>query len=257
MRTLKSLTIALLTLLIASTAFAETINVSAAISLKEALTEISKAYEQKTGDKVELAFGSSGQIAGQIKAGINADIFISAAQKQVDDLAKDGLTLENSTRVIARNTLVLIAPVKPNHPITDFKDLADPGVKRIAIGEPKTVPAGQYATQALTSLKLTDAVKDKLIYGANVRQVLTYVEMGEVDAGFVYLTDAKESGDKVKIIKTVPETAHQPIIYPAVILKSSSKTNSANQFLDFFNSDKAKAILQDKGFTLATEKATS
>jgi molybdate transport system substrate-binding protein len=235
---------------LAAPAYAQTLKVSVAVSLKEAVTEIAKAYEEKTGDKVELAFGSSGQLAAQIKNGHGADVFISAAQKQVDDLAKENLTLDTSRRVLAGNSLVLITPkdAKANHPITDFKDLADPAVKRVAMGEPKTVPAGQYAQQTLDTLKLSEPLKGRIVYGANVRQVLAYVEMGEVDAGIVYATDAKESGDKVKVVKTAESSTHDPIIYPAVILKASKKADSASQFLDFFASEKARAILTAKGF---------
>src|SRR5205814_2358830 len=104
-------------------------------------------------------------------------------------------------------------------------------VKQIAIGEPKTVPAGQYAMQTLKSLGLSDQLKGKLILGANVRQVLAYVERGEVSAGIVYLTDAKQSGDKVKVVATAEESTHEPIVYPGVVLKTSTKTDAAKKFL--------------------------
>ncbi len=251
MRTTAIFITILLCLLTTTIAHADTISVSVAISLKEAVTEIAKAYEEKTGDKVEFTFGSSGQLLAQIKAGQAADIFISAAQKQADDLAKDGLVLEGSKRIIAGNSLVLIVPQAQKNPVSDWKGLAKPEVKRIALGEPKTVPAGQYGTQVLKSLELTDAVKDKIVYGANVRQVLTYVEMGEVDAGVVYLTDARESGDKVKVIATAAPNTHDPIVYPAVVVKTSKKAETATRFLDFFATEKSKGILTAKGFTPA------
>lgn len=250
MRPLKLLLLALLTFLAATPAWADTLNVSVAISLKEAVTEIAKAYEEKTGDKVELAFGSSGQLSAQIKSGLAVDVFISAAQKQVDDLAKDNLVLDKSQRIIAGNALVLITPKDAKFPLTDFKGLADPALGRVAMGEPKTVPAGQYAAQALKSMQLTDAVKDRIVYGANVRQVLTYVEMGEVNAGIVYLTDAKESGDKVKVIATAPPTTHEPIIYPGVVIKTGKHPAQAAKFLEFFADPKATQILTVKGFTV-------
>src|SRR5688500_5853731 len=155
---------------------ADTVHVSAAISLKAALTEIAAAYQKETGEQVRFNFGASGQLMAQIKAGAPADLFISAAPKQVDDLVAANLADAKSRRTIAANALVLVAPADAASPPKDFKDLADARQKRIAIGDPRTVPGGQYAMQTLTSLKLTDALKGRLIHAANVRQVLDYVE---------------------------------------------------------------------------------
>jgi molybdate transport system substrate-binding protein len=172
----------------------------------------------------------------------------------VDALDKEGLIDAASRRVIAGNELVLIAPTD-SRTVGGFSDLADPKVKRIAIGEPKTVPAGQYAVQTLQSLKLHDTLKGRLIYGANVRQVLYYVERGEVDAGLVYATDAKLSGDKVRIVATADPKLHDPIEYPAVILKEAKERKSAERFLDHLSSRKAQAIFRDAGFSIPPAKA--
>ena len=128
--------------------------------------------------------------------------------------------------------------------------MADGRVKKIAIGQPKSVPAGQYAMQTLAKLKLDTAVAAKLVNGANVRQVLDYVQRGEVDAGFVYATDAQIAGAKVKVIATAPADSHDPIVYPAVVLAASKKQEAAKKFLDFLASPRAKAILRNRGFTV-------
>ena len=240
----------------AAAASAETIRVSAAISLKAALTEIAAAYEKETGEQVRFNFGASGQLMAQIKAGAPADLFISAAPTQVDDLVAANLADGESRRTIAANTLVLIAPADAASPPKDFKDLSDPRHKRIAIGDPRTVPAGQYAMQALTSLKLTDALKGRLIHAANVRQVLDYVERGEVSAGLVYSTDALESGGKVKVIATADASTHDPIVYPAVAI-SDGKQQAAERVLAYLASDEAQRILKRRGFALPLPAKTT
>jgi molybdate transport system substrate-binding protein len=239
----------LLSLLFACGASAQTIRVGVAISLKESMTQIESAYESAGNSKVELVFGSSGQIQSHIINGADIDVFISAANKQVDELTRQGLVLADTRRVVARNSVVLIVPADAKNPPTDFQSLAGACIKRLAIGEPSTVPAGTYAMQVLKNLNLADKLRDRTVYGANVRQVLSYVERGEVSAGIVYGTDAKESGDKVKVVAVADRTMHEPVEYPAVIVKASTKQNDAKKFLDFLTSDKAKAILSANGFT--------
>jgi molybdate transport system substrate-binding protein len=225
------------------------VRVAAAISLREALGQTAKAYEADTGRRVELTFGSSGQLAAQIKSGAPIDAFVSAANKQVDELEKAGLVDAKTRRVVAGNDLVLIVPASSSVSLADFKSLSEDAVKKLAIGEPKTVPAGQYARQVLAKLEIERKLADRLVYGANVRQVLDYVERGEVTAGIVYATDAKESGEKVKVVATADAATHEPIEYPAVVVKESKKPAAAAAFLDYLKSDRARKIFQDKGFT--------
>ncbi|HEY7090641.1 MAG TPA: molybdate ABC transporter substrate-binding protein [Tepidisphaeraceae bacterium] len=239
------------TLLLGTFAAADTIRVSAAISLKDALEEVAKAYQAETGEKVTFNFGSSGQLAAQIASGADVDVFISAAQKQVDDLNKQGLLSGETRKVIAGNVLVLIVPADAKDPPSSFEALAGPSVKRVAIGEPKSVPAGQYATQVLKHFALDEKLKDRVVYGTNVRQVLAYVERGEVSAGIVYASDAKESGDKVKVVATAQGDWHEPIVYPAVVVKASAKQEAAKRFIDYLASEKARAVLTAKGFASA------
>src|SRR5262249_16230047 len=128
-----------------------------------------------------------------------------------------------------------------------------PSVKTVAIGEPKTVPAGEYAMQVLKKLGLADQLQRRLIYGENVRQVLSYVERGEVSAGIVYSTAAKESGDKVRVVATAKPDTHEPIVYPAIVIRASTKQDAARRFLDFLVSEKGRRILIENGFSVPTE----
>jgi molybdate transport system substrate-binding protein len=227
---------------------ADTITVGVAISFKEAVGEIAAAYKADTGESVEFTFGSSGQLMAQIRNGAPIDAFISAADKQVDDLLKEKLVDPASRRVVAGNLLVLIVPANAKSAPRDFSELADAKWKRVAIGEPRTVPAGQYAMQALRAAKVADALGERLIYGSNVRQVLDYVERGEVDAGVVYATDAKQAGEKARVVATADTAWHEPIVYPAVIVAASKKAGAARRFLDYLAGEKARKVLEGKGF---------
>lgn len=249
MRGMRHLLVAICCLSAVASALAGTITVAAAVSLKEAMEAVAPAFEKSSGDKVQFTFGSSGQLAAQIQNGAPVDVFISAANKQVDDLSKANLLDDSTRRVIAGNTLVLIAPAKSALKIDSFTHLnSSENIKRVAVGEPKSVPAGQYAAQTLEHFKLTDSLKGKLVFGTNVRQVLSYVERGEVDCGIVYATDAAAAGDKVKILATAPAESHEPIVYPAAVVRQSKNSASAKAFLYFLLSDEAQATLQSKGF---------
>lgn len=239
----------LLLLVMVGPASAQTLRVGAAISLRDSLEEIAQQYESISGERVAFVFGSSGQIAAQIKSGAPIDLFVSAATRQVDDLIEAGLVDPATRRMVAGNRLVLIVPADATDPPDGFAALADDSVRRIAIGEPVTVPAGYYAAQVIASLDLTDAVAGKVVYGKNVRQVLAYVERGEVSAGIVYATDARQSGDKVRIIAHADDTSHEPVVYPSVIVTASDKSESARRFQAYLaESDAARALLTEKGF---------
>jgi molybdate transport system substrate-binding protein len=244
----------LLSLLFAVAASAETIRVAAAISLKQAIGEIAKSYENATGDKAEFTFGASGQLTAQIKNGADVDLFISAANEQVEDLLKAKLVDAATRQIVVMNSLVLIVPADAKNPPTSFQALKNAAVARVAMGEPRTVPAGQYAEQVLQSLELDDALKPKIVYGTNVRQVLTYVERGEVSAGLVYLTDARQSGDKVRVVATADPKTHEPIVYPGVVVTASKKQDAAKKFLAFLATADAKAVFEAKGFTIPHDR---
>lgn len=245
-----------LMLLVPALSLAQTLTFGVAASLKETVTEIAANYEKQTGVKVELIFGASGQILTQIRAGAPIDGFISAANKQVKD-AIDGKLADPATRrIICKNSLVLIVPAASTDGPTSFESLANITGK-LAMGEPKGVPAGQYATQVLTKLGIADKLTDKIVYGTTVRQVLAYVERGDVTAGIVYLTDAKESGDKVKVVATADEGSHEPILYPGIVLTASKDPAAAKAFLDYLATPQSKAILEKKGFVLPDAPATA
>ena len=233
----------------------EELRVGAASSLQDALRDIAAAYEKQSGAKVLLHFGSSGQIMSQVRNGAPVDVFISAADRQVDELGKEGLVLPKTRRLIAGNALVLIVPSEVREAPGSFEALASAGVKRVAIGEPKTVPAGQYAMQLLEKAGVADSLRRRLVYGTNVRQVLGYVERGEVTAGIVYATDAKAAGDKVRVAAVADAAWHDPVVYPAVVVTASKRRDASVRFLDYLSSDAARAVLEEKGFTAGEANA--
>ncbi|BAB76877.1 molybdate ABC transporter substrate-binding protein [Anabaena sp. FACHB-709] len=224
--------------------------VSAAASLKDALEEIKPLYQQsKPNVNISYNFGASGALQQQIENGAPADIFISAAKRQVDTLEQKRLLVPGTRGVLAKNRLVLVVP-KNATGVTSFFSLRNDQIKRIAIGEPRSVPAGQYAEQVLQQLKLLPSVKSKLVYANNVRQVLASVESGNADAGLVYATDAKIS-DKVKVVVAADEKYHSPIIYPLAVVKSSRNVNAAKDFTQYLTtSSQVKAVLRKYGFIL-------
>ncbi len=227
-----------------------TVRVSAAISLKDVLEDIIKRYESETGAKVELNLGASGQLMSQICEGAPVDLFISAGQKQVDDLVHSGLADESTRTVVAQNSLVLIVPADQKDGVKSFTDLSQTSVKKISIGEPRTVPAGEYAMQVLKSLKIGDAVKDRLVFGANVRQVLDYVARGEVDAAVVYKTDAMQDVKDVRVVATAKEEDHKPIEYLAIMIKGAAHAHDAEKFLKYLACKEAQKSLKEYGFVL-------
>lgn len=229
----------------------EPLRVAAAISLRETLTAIATDYERREGVRVELTFGSSGQLMTQIRNGAPYDVFISAARAQVDSLTRESLVAPDTERLIARNQLVLTAAADATGVPSRFEELPQSDGK-IAIGDPETVPAGQYALETLKSLKLEPSLQARLVFGANVRQVLAYVEQGAAPLGIVYATDAKLSGDKVRVVAQADENWHSPIDYPACVLRSSKQAAAARRFLDFFDSDAARGGLKSFGFIPAT-----
>jgi molybdate transport system substrate-binding protein len=253
MRTLFTL---ILSLTLTAAAYADTVTISAAISLEDALKPIAKAYESQSTDQIQFNFGASGPLAAQIQQGAPVDAFISAANKQVNDLIKSNKADAHTRRVVVRNSLVLIVPAAESDPPKSFDDLTADSIHKIAVGEPKSVPAGQYAVQTLQNLKLFDTLSSKIVYTTNVRQVLDYVVRNEVDAGIVYTTDAKVAGDKVKVVATAAATLHDPIEYPAVLITASTHQSAAAKFLDFLQSPVAKDIFATQGFVLPPPPTT-
>ena len=155
--------------------------------------------------------------------------------------------MDDTKKDLLVNKIVLIVPKNSSLSISKFADIASDQVKKIALGEPKGVPVGAYSEEVLTNLGILDAVKGKAVLGSDVRQVLSWVESGEVDCGIVYATDAAIS-DKVKVIAVAPENSHKPVIYPVAVLKSSKQQDAAKAFLDYLSSAEAKQIFEKYGF---------
>jgi molybdate transport system substrate-binding protein len=223
------------------------LTVSAAVSLQDALEAIKPIYENnKTTVDITYNFGSSGSLQQQIEQGAPVDIFISAAAKQMDALEAKNLLLPGTRRDLLRNKVVLIVP-KDNTTIKSFEDLGTNALTQIALGEPESVPAGKYAGEIFTSLGILDAVKSKAVYGKDVRQVLNYVATGNVDAGIVYISDAKASDD-VKVVAIAPEDSHSPVIYPIAVLQDSANPEAAKELEDFLFTFEAQTMFKEYGF---------
>jgi molybdate transport system substrate-binding protein len=226
-------------------------NISAAVSLKDALEEIQKNYEAKNPNvKLIYNLGASGALQKQIEQGAPADIFMSAASKQMSDLEAEGLVNKSTRKNLVENRLVIIVPKTSNLNITKYEDLAKEEVQKISIGETASVPAGQYAQEVLQKLEIWDNIKAKAVLAKDVRTVLTYVETDNVDAGIVYKTDALSS-NKVKIVANAPEGSHQPIVYPVALLSGTKQQQAAEDFLAYLSTPECKAIFEKYGFTMS------
>lgn len=225
------------------------IMISAAASLKNCIQDLSAMYTEKNPQvTITSNFGASGALQQQIEQGAPADVFFSAGIKQMNALKEKGMMLDSSVKNILENKVVLITP-KSAASLDFFEDLAKTSVKKIGVGEPKSVPVGQYTEQIFQNLGLTDKVASKLIFAKDVREVLSWVETGNVDAGVVYETDAKISKD-VTICSTAPEGSHKKVIYPVGVVKASKHADEAQKFVDFLFSDEAKQVFTRYGFTV-------
>jgi molybdate transport system substrate-binding protein len=223
------------------------LTVSAAASLQDALEAIKPIYEtQKTEVEITYNFGSSGSLQQQIEQGAPVDIFISAAAKQMNALEEKNLLFPGTLRNLLKNQLVLIVS-KDNTTIQSFEDLGTDALTHIALGEPESVPAGKYAEEILTFYNILDAVQPKVVYAKDVRQVLNYVATGNVDAGIVYVSDAKSSDD-VKVIATASEESHSPVVYPLAVLQDSANPEAAQELEEFLFTPQAQTIFKEYGF---------
>ncbi len=224
------------------------LTVSAAASLKDVLTELSSEYKKDHPNvTVKFNFGSSGALQQQIEQGAPADLFFSAAQDKFDRLVEQGLISKSDSVNLLENSLVLIVPKEKAKQVKSFEDLTKSGVDKLAVGKPESVPAGKYAKETLTSLHLWSKVQSKIVYGKDVRQVLSYVETGNADAGAVYRTDALTS-DQVKVVETAASDLHTPIIYPLGIVKNTKHREQAEQFYKFLQSDESVKKMEKYGF---------
>lgn len=228
-------------------AFAADITVSAAASLTNAFKELSQAYEAAhPGDKVLLNFAASDALVQQIAKGAPVDVFASADQDAMDKAEQQQLLAPGTRKNFVSNALVLVVPSASTLPVKALADLRLPAVAKITMGNPVGVPVGRYTKQALEKAGLWAAVEPKLIFGASVRQSLDYVARGEVDAGFVYATDALQMKDKVKVALPVP--LDSAVTYPIAAIRSAPNAAGAGRFLAFAQAPAGQAILARYGF---------
>lgn len=229
-----------------------TITVSAAASLTEAFTDIAEEFEAANpGTKIELNLAGSGTLRTQIESGAPVDVFASASESDMDLLSEKSLIEEGSRKDFAANTVVMVVPEKNGSESTKtLEDLTANSIEKIAIGNPETTPIGKYAKHALEDAEIWDEIESKVILGETVKQVLTYVETGEADAGFVFITDA-ESGQKdlYEIALTAP--VNESITYPIAVVSGSANKEEAQEFVYFVTGTRGQEILAEYGFRAA------
>ncbi|WP_334073830.1 MULTISPECIES: molybdate ABC transporter substrate-binding protein [Paenibacillus] len=227
-----------------------TLTVSAAASLKGSLEEIAPLFEKEHRNiRLTMNFGASGSLQKQIEQGAPVDLFLSAGQKQMNALIDKGLIKPESKMDLLCNRLVLVLPADASGKLASLADLKNANFGTIALGEPEVVPAGAYTREALEHNGLWESLSPKMVFAKDVTQVLTYVESGNVDAGFVYESDAKGSPN-IKTGLVVDEKSHAPILYPAGVVTASEFQEEAGQFLQFLQTREARQVFMDHGFTV-------
>ncbi|AGL01923.1 molybdate ABC transporter substrate-binding protein [Desulfoscipio gibsoniae] len=227
---------------------AEPVNltISAAASLQDAARELKEIYTRENPNvTITYNFASSGTLQKQIEEGAPADLFISAGKSQMDALAEKGLIIEDSRKDLLGNDLVLITGNDSS--LAGFDELTGDKVAKISIGAPESVPAGKYSQEALDNMGLWDAIQSKLVLAKDVRQVLTYVETGNVDAGLVYHSDAL-MGKNIKVVTVAPEDSHKPIVYPMAIIKETKHQAETESFANFLSGQEASKVFIKYGF---------
>ncbi len=225
------------------------ITISAAISLKNAFEEIGKIFEEKhPRTKIRFNFAASGDLARQIEGWAPVDVFASAAQKDMDQVDQKGLITSGTRFNFAGNSMVLVKSAKSRIRMESFEDLRKAEVKKIVIGNPKSVPSGRYAEEVLKCFNLWERVKEKLVFAEHARQVLDYVARNEVDAAMVYSTDAMLRPREVRIVTRTPDKCHRPIVYPIAIVNGSRNQSLAKEFIALVLSAEGKNLLSKCGF---------
>lgn len=230
----------------------QSILVAAAASLKNAYEDelIPMFEEQYPGVTVEGTYDSSGKLQTQIEEGLEADVFMSAATKQMKALDEEGMIASDTITDLLENKIVLIVPTGSDSKIDSFEKIGD--AASIALGDPESVPAGQYAKEALTSLNVWDSIQDKVSFGTNVTEVLNQVAAASADAGIVYATDAASKADQVTVVAEAPEgSLEKKVIYPVAVVKATAHEDAAKAFVDFLQTPEAIAVFESYGFVAA------
>lgn len=226
--------------------------VAAAASLKNAYEEelIPMFQEANPGVTVKGTYDSSGKLQNQIEEGLEADVFMSAAVKQMNALDEEGMIASDTITDLLENKIVLIVPTGQEGTMSAFEDIAD--AESIALGDPASVPAGQYAQEALTSLGVWDKIQDKVSFGTNVTEVLNQVAAASADAGIVYATDAASMADQVVVVAEAPEgSLADKVIYPVAVVGESAHEEQAKAFVEFLKTQEALAVFEAYGFSAA------
>ncbi len=228
---------------------AVTITISAAASLTDALNDVTAAYTALHPEvDFDINYGASGTLQEQISQGAVADVFLSASKKYMDAVEEQDLVVTGTRLNLLANELVVVVPKDSGRTVTGLADLLAADYEILALGEPNAVPAGKYAQQALAAAGVGDAAYAKAVLCKDVKEVLTYVETGDVDAGIVYKTDALVS-DGVTVAFTIPSDTHDPIVYPAAILTAGDSQEAAQAFMEYLSSDEAMNIFEGYGFS--------
>lgn len=230
----------------------QSILVAAAASLKNAYEDklIPMFEEQYPGVTVEGTYDSSGKLQTQIEEGLEADVFMSAATKQMKALDEEGLIASDTMVDLLENKIVLIVPAGSDSKIDSFEKIGD--AASIALGDPESVPAGQYAKEALTNLNVWDSIQDKVSFGTNVTEVLNQVAAASADAGIVYATDAASMADQVTVVAEAPEgSLEKKVIYPVAVVKATEHEDAAKAFVDFLQAPEAMEVFEFYGFVAA------
>ena len=230
----------------------QSILVAAAASLKNAYEDelIPMFEEQYPGVTVEGTYDSSGKLQTQIEEGLEADVFMSAATKQMKALDEEGMIASDTIVNLLENKIVLIVPTGSDSKMDSFEKIGD--AASIALGDPESVPAGQYAKEALTNLNVWDSIQDKVSFGTNVTEVLNQVAAASADAGIVYATDAASKADQVTVVAEAPEgSLEKKVIYPVAVVKATAHEDAAKAFVDFLQTPEAIAVFESYGFVAA------
>ena len=230
----------------------QSILVAAAASLKNAYEDelIPRFEEQYPGVTVEGTYDSSGKLQTQIEEGLEADVFMSAATKQMKALDEEGMIASDTIVNLLENKIVLIVPAGSDSKIDSFEKIGD--AASIALGDPESVPAGQYAKEALTNLNVWDSIQDKVSFGTNVTEVLNQVAAASADAGIVYATDAASKADQVTVVAEAPEgSLEKKVIYPVAVVKATAHEDAAKAFVDFLQTPEAIQVFKSYGFVAA------
>ena len=227
-----------------------TLTLAAAASLEKVFTEelIPMFNEQYPDVVIEGSYDSSGKLQTQIEEGAPVDVFFSAAMKQMTALSEEGMIADDTMVELLENKIVMIVPEGNEDHFSSFEEIVNADM--IAIGDPESVPAGQYAKEALTNLGLWDQVEGRLSLGTNVTEVLNWVAASSAEVGIVYATDAASIADQVSVIAEAPEGSCQKVIYPAAMLSGSQNPEASQAFLDFLQTEEAAKVFEAAGFTM-------